>query len=184
MRHAIFWVRYKNLYTTFAACKSDPVSLDTQVFHNEGLGRSDMEPPSRRSSQEPTSEFALPTVRERWSAPRKTEVVFRLLRGEPLDRVSRESQVHAHELEHWQRTFMEGGMQGLKRQGNQEARDRPRPADSVRWSLAICGDRVDSGGEIAGDRDLAELRRRTPLQRCCGAVHADPAGTVSVPAAV
>ena len=35
--------------------------------------------------------------------------------GEPLDSVSRESQVPAHELEHWQRTFIEGGMQGLNR---------------------------------------------------------------------
>jgi hypothetical protein len=35
---------------------------------------------------------------ERWSAQRKTELVLRLLRGEPLDAVSRESQVPAREL--------------------------------------------------------------------------------------
>jgi len=35
---------------------------------------------------------------ERWSAARKTELVLRLLRGEALDAVSRESQVPAHEL--------------------------------------------------------------------------------------
>jgi hypothetical protein len=58
-------------------------------------------------NQEPMSESELPTVPERWSAPQKTEVVFRLLRGEPLDCVSRESQVPAHELEQWQRTFIE-----------------------------------------------------------------------------
>ena len=40
---------------------------------------------------------------ERWSAQRKTELVLRLLRGEPLDAVSRESQVPAHELESWKR---------------------------------------------------------------------------------
>ena len=34
---------------------------------------------------------------ERWSAQRKMELVLRLLRGEPLDAVSRESQVPAHE---------------------------------------------------------------------------------------
>jgi len=33
---------------------------------------------------------------ERWSAQRKTERVLRLLRGEPLDAVSRDSQVPAH----------------------------------------------------------------------------------------
>ena len=38
---------------------------------------------------------------ERWSAQRKMELVLRLLRGEPLDAVSRESQVPAHELESW-----------------------------------------------------------------------------------
>ena len=34
-----------------------------------------------------------------WSAQRKTELILRLLRGEVLDAVSRESQVPAHELE-------------------------------------------------------------------------------------
>jgi len=34
---------------------------------------------------------------ERWSIQRKTELVLRLLRGEALDAVSRESQVPAHE---------------------------------------------------------------------------------------
>jgi len=79
-----------------------------------------MEPTSRKSSQEPTSGSELPTVPERWSAPRKTEVVFRLLWGDPLDRVSRQSQVPAHELEYWQRTFIKGGMQGLKGQTEPE----------------------------------------------------------------
>ncbi|MBI1893678.1 MAG: hypothetical protein HYS14_06170 [Candidatus Rokubacteria bacterium] len=42
---------------------------------------------------------------ERWSAQRKTALVLRLLRGEPLDAVSRESQVPAHELESWKRSW-------------------------------------------------------------------------------
>lgn len=82
-----------------------------------------MEPKSRKSSQEPTSGSEISAVPERWSAQRKTEVVFRLVRGEPLDSVSRESQVPAHELESWQRTFIEGGMQGLKRQVEPEDRE-------------------------------------------------------------
>jgi len=44
---------------------------------------------------------------ERWSVQRKTELVLRLLRGEALDAVSRESQVPAHELESWKRLFLE-----------------------------------------------------------------------------
>ena len=40
---------------------------------------------------------------ERWSVQRESELVLRLLRGEALDAVSRESQVPAHELESWKR---------------------------------------------------------------------------------
>ena len=56
----------------------------------------------RRKPATPASELA-PTeageLPERWSVQRKTELVLRLLRGEALDAVSRESQVPAHELE-------------------------------------------------------------------------------------
>lgn len=54
---------------------------------------------------------------ERWSVQRKAELVLRLLRGEALDAVSRESQVPAHELESWKRTFLESEARGLKRHG-------------------------------------------------------------------
>src|SRR6058998_1153502 len=50
---------------------------------------------------------------ERWSIQRKTALVMRLLRGEALDAVSRESQVPAHELESWKRMFLEQGARGL-----------------------------------------------------------------------
>jgi hypothetical protein len=51
----------------------------------------------------------VPELPERWSATRKTELILRLLRGEALDAVSRESQVPAHELESWKRVFLEQG---------------------------------------------------------------------------
>ncbi len=60
---------------------------------------------------------------ERWSAPRKTELVLRLLRGESLDSVSRDSQVPAHELESWKRAFLDAGMRGLKRHVEPEDRE-------------------------------------------------------------
>jgi hypothetical protein len=60
---------------------------------------------------------------ERWSAQRKTELVVRLLRGEPLDAVSRESQVPAHELEGWKRVFLEVGGRGLKSRSDPEERE-------------------------------------------------------------
>jgi len=47
------------------------------------------------------SAVEVPDLPERWSASRKTELVLRLLRGEPLDAISRQSQVPAHELESW-----------------------------------------------------------------------------------
>jgi transposase-like protein len=56
-------------------------------------------------------------VPERWSAQKKTEIVLRVLRGEALDKVSREVQVPVHELEEWRRVFPDSGIQGLKRRG-------------------------------------------------------------------
>jgi transposase len=70
-------------------------------------GRADGEEPSTPS--EPGDTEDLP---ERWSAQRKTELVLRLLRGEVLDAVSRDSQVPVHELESWRRVFLESGARG------------------------------------------------------------------------
>ena len=71
------------------------------------------EPPAAESAELP----------ERWSAARKTELVLRLLRGEALDAVSRESQIPAHELESWRRVFLETGTRGLKTRAEPEERD-------------------------------------------------------------
>jgi len=60
---------------------------------------------------------------ERWSAQRKAELVMRLLRGEALDAVSRESQVPGHELEGWKRVFLEHGARGLKSRVEPEERE-------------------------------------------------------------
>src|SRR5437660_5973283 len=60
---------------------------------------------------------------ERWSVQRKTELVLRVLRGEPLDAVSRESQVPANELETWKCVFLEHGTRGLKSRSDPEERE-------------------------------------------------------------
>ena len=65
-----------------------------------------------------SSTEAPPAVPARWSAGRKTEVVLRLLRGEPVDVVARETQVPAHDLEAWRRVFLTTGTHGLKKQGD------------------------------------------------------------------
>jgi transposase-like protein len=55
--------------------------------------------------------------RPRWSAGKKLEAVLRLLRGEPLEELSRELQVEAHRLAAWRDDFLESGKQGLKGSG-------------------------------------------------------------------
>ena len=54
--------------------------------------------------------------RPRWSAGKKTEAVLRLLRGEPLETLSRELGVEAHRLAAWRDDFLEGGKDALKGQ--------------------------------------------------------------------
>ena len=66
-----------------------------------------------------------PELPERWSVQRKQEVVLRLLRGEALDQVSRETQVPAHDLETWQRRFLDGGQRGLRTKADPEERELP-----------------------------------------------------------
>jgi transposase-like protein len=53
--------------------------------------------------------------RPRWSAG-KMEAVLRLLRGEPLETLSRELGVEAHRLAAWRDDFLEGGKEALKGQ--------------------------------------------------------------------
>jgi transposase len=72
---------------------------------------------------EPVPGAAADELPERWSVQRKTELVLRLLRGEGLDGVSRESQVPAHELERWQRIFLEQGKRGLRTKAEPEERE-------------------------------------------------------------
>ena len=74
-------------------------------------------------SSEPAPGPAVEELPERWSVQRKTELVLRLVRGESLDAVSRESQVPAHELERWQRIFVEQGKRGLRTKAEPEERE-------------------------------------------------------------
>jgi hypothetical protein len=77
----------------------------------------------RPNELEPTPSAGSEELPERWSVPRKTELVLRLLRGDTLDAVSRESQVPAHELEGWKRVFLESGGRGLKTRADPEERE-------------------------------------------------------------
>ena len=56
---------------------------------------------------------------QRWSASRKRDVVLRLLRGEPLDPVSREVGVEVYRLERWKTRALAGLELGLKEQAGE-----------------------------------------------------------------
>jgi Transposase len=53
---------------------------------------------------------------QRFSARQKTEVVLRLLHGEPLDLVSRELGIPAARLTTWREAFLNAGQDALKKQ--------------------------------------------------------------------
>jgi hypothetical protein len=55
---------------------------------------------------------------KRWSAGRKKEVVLRLLRGEPVDALSRELSVPIYKLEQWRDRALVGIDAGLKEREN------------------------------------------------------------------
>jgi transposase len=54
---------------------------------------------------------------KRWSANRKKEVVLRLLRGEPLDALSRELGIESYRLEHWRDRALASLDAGLRERG-------------------------------------------------------------------
>ena len=64
----------------------------------------------------------------RWSARRKEGVVLRLLRGESLDALARESGQPAGRIASWRDEFLAGGREGLK--------SRPAPAEDRRLAEA------------------------------------------------
>lgn len=97
------------------------------------------------------------SVPERWSAPRKTEVVLRLLRGEDLGEVSREMQVSPAELEEWRRVFLDGGQQGLKRRSRDPAE---RELIRTRAKLGEMTMRMELAGDLLEKRGFGEELRK------------------------
>lgn len=111
------------------------------------------------SSDDRATDAELKELPERWSAQRKTELVLRLLRGESLDSVSRDSQVPAHELEQWQRSFLDAGMRGLKRHVEPEDRELLR----TRAKLGELTMRLELAEDLIEKRGLVdEWKKRKP----------------------
>jgi transposase len=92
----------------------------------------------------------------RWSARRKQEVVLRLLRGESLDALARETGQAAGTIAAWREDFLQAGHEGLK----------TRPASVEDRRLADAQRKI---GELSMDLDIAralleevERRPRSP----------------------
>lgn len=87
---------------------------------------------------------------ERWSARRKREVVLRLLRGEPLDAVSRETGVEVYRLERWREKALAGIDEAL----------RDRTGDPLQTELDKAMRHI---GELSMENEL--MRRERDLRR-------------------
>ncbi len=86
---------------------------------------------------------------KRWSAKRKQEVVLRLLRGESLDELSRETGQAAAVLSQWREAFLAGGLAALKRRT-----DDPKVA-ALEKELKRAKRLV---GDLMMDKELLEMR--------------------------
>jgi hypothetical protein len=84
---------------------------------------------------------------KRWSAGRKKEVVLRLLRGEPVDAVSREVGVPIYKLEQWRDRALAGIDAGLKEREN----------DPVAKQLDEANRRI---GELVMEVEILQSARR------------------------
>jgi len=89
------------------------------------------------------------TSPKRWSAKRKQAVVLRLLRGESLDTLSRETGQPASVLSGWRDEFLEGGVAALKRRT-----DDPK-VSALEKELKRAKRLV---GDLMMDKELLEMR--------------------------
>src|SRR3954453_18760573 len=100
---------------------------------------------------------------QRWSLARKHEVVLRLLRGEPVEAVSRQLGVPVWQLEGWRARALAGLKTGL-RERSEDPAARGRARDSAARELAEGHRRI---GELSREVELlrARIERPGPLAR-------------------
>jgi len=105
---------------------------------------------SEESTKESVSKQGALGPNERWSARRKRDVTLRLLRGEPLDAVSREVGVEIYRLEQWRDKALLGIDEALK----------DRTGDPLQTALDEAKRHI---GELSMENEL--LRRERDLRR-------------------
>jgi transposase len=125
---------------------------DNGALGGEQRGRS---PSASEPNAGSLHEGPLPT-NGRWSTRRKSEVVIRMLRGEPIDALSREMGVEVYRLEEWRDKALFGMEAGLKE----------RECDPLRLELDRALKKV---GELSIKNELLEREKeivtRRPLPR-------------------
>ena len=112
----------------------------------------------KTTAEESLNDSVSKALPERWSAPRKTELILQLLRGKPLDRISRASQVPVHELEGWKREFLEAGTRGLKHHAAREDRELLR----MRAKIGELTMRLDLAEDFIAKNGLAAAWTKHP----------------------
>jgi hypothetical protein len=105
---------------------------------------------SKESSKETVSKQGSLGPKERWSARRKRDVVLRLVRGEPVDALSRELGVEMYRLEQWREKALLGIDEALK----------DRTGDPLQTELDAAKHHI---GELSMENEL--LRRERDLRR-------------------
>lgn len=88
-----------------------------------------------------------PGAKSRWSRSKKRDVVLRILRGEPIDMLSRELGVEVYRLEAWRDRALAGMESGL----------REREVDSSQAELEAAMKRI---GELSMENELLRERCR------------------------
>jgi hypothetical protein len=88
---------------------------------------------------------AVPPAPQRWHAQRKRDLVLRLLRGESLDVVSRETGVESYRLEEWKKRALASMETGL----------REREVDREKADLAAAMQRI---GELTMENELLRYK--------------------------
>jgi transposase len=85
---------------------------------------------------------------KRWSARRKTEIVYRLLRGESLDALSRETSLPVSRIAEWRDEFVAAGEAALK----------SRPPEASGMSEADRRDMQAKVGELTMENELLRAK--------------------------
>lgn len=111
---------------------------------------------SKESIKESASKQGPLGPKERWSVRRKREVVLRLMRGEPVDTLSRELGVEIYRLEQWREKALLGIDEAL----------RDRTGDPLEVELDAAKRHI---GELSMENELLrrerDLRRPLPVKR-------------------